>query len=170
MDTGIVAEGNRVTQQSVELKAGDGAPDFEAQDGDGRTWRLSELRGQRVVLYFYPADDTPGCTAEACDFRDTRRDFANAGYLVLGVSPQNARSHKAFSEKYGLNFPLLIDHDLAIARRYGAVRTKDGGRGDAPFRIRRSTFVIDEGGNVSQALYGVEGRGHVAGLRELLSV
>ena len=103
----------------AKLKAGDNAPDFEAQDADGKTWRLSDLRGKKVILYFYPADDTPGCTREACDFRDAQSDFTDAGYIVLGASPQGAGSHSAFASKYRLNFPLLVDEGMGLAKAYG---------------------------------------------------
>ena len=99
----------------MELSKGDRAPEFDLLDGTGKRWRLSDLRGQRVILYFYPADDTPGCTAQACDFRDSAPDLQAAGYLVLGVSPQGAESHQAFAGRYSLNFPLLIDEDHAVA-------------------------------------------------------
>jgi thioredoxin-dependent peroxiredoxin len=145
------------------LSPGDTAPDFELRDAEGATWRLAELQGKRVILYFYPADDTPGCTAEACDFRDTHDRFAAAGYTVLGVSAQGQASHRKFASKHGLNFPLLIDEGHATAAHYG-VRGPKRSEGDAP----RSTFVIDEDGKVVQALYGVKAKGHVDNLRELL--
>jgi peroxiredoxin Q/BCP len=147
------------------LSPGDTAPDFEMRDADGKTWRLADLRGKRVVLYFYPADDTPGCTTEACDFRDAYDRFATGGYVVLGVSAQGEASHRKFASKHGLNFPLLIDEGYASAARYG-VRGAQKSAGDAP----RSTFVIDEQGKVVEALYGVKAKGHVDNLRELLHV
>ena len=152
------------------LHRGDPAPGFDLEDQEGRDWRLDDLRGKRVILYFYPADDTPGCTAQACDFRDSQSDLTRAGYVVLGVSPQDAGSHQAFAHKYGLNFPLLIDADLAVARAYGAVADERGFSNDVPLDVLRSTFVIDDEGRVEEALYGVKARGHVAGLKELLEV
>ena len=151
------------------LEAGSKAPDFELQDADGRTWRLAELRGKKVILYFYPADDTPGCTAEACDFRDSHGVLQSSGYVVLGVSPQGAESHRAFSEKHSLNFPLLIDSDHAVAEAYGAWGEKKS-YGRTTVGIRRSTFVIDEDGVVEQALYDVRAKGHVDRLRETIGV
>ncbi len=152
-----------------KLQVGDKAPEFEMTDGDGKVWSLSELRGKKVILYFYPADDTPGCTAEACDFRDSQAGLHEAGYVVLGVSPQGAESHKKFSTKYSLNFPLLVDEDLRAARAYGAAG--DGGLFKGlPLRVKRCTFVIDEEGNIEQALYGVRAKGHVAQLKESLGV
>ena len=149
----------------MKLEQGDDAPDFELEDHDGNVWRLKDLRGRRVVIYFYPADDTPGCTAQACDFRDTQDVWTERGYTVLGISPQGAKSHQRFASKYGLNFPLLVDEDLAVAGAFGA--TKPGvGR----TRVNRSTFVIDEDGRIERALYGVKARGHVEALRESLGV
>lgn len=152
------------------LQPGDTAPDFELEDGDGKVWRLSALKGEKVVLYFYPADDTPGCTAQACDFRDTRQAWADAGYVVLGVSPQSAASHTRFSTKYGLNFPLLVDDDLEVAKRYGALREEPEEWAGLKLHVKRSTFVIDEDGVIEQALYGVKAKGHVDALRETLGV
>ena len=152
------------------LQEGDVAPDFELQDGDGKTWRLEELKGRKVVLYFYPADDTPGCTKEACDFRDTQSEWAGAGYVVLGVSPQNAASHTKFSEKFNLNFPLLVDDDLDVAKRYAALREEPEEWEGLKLHVKRCTFVIDENGRIEQALYGVRAKGHVEFLRETLGV
>ena len=157
------------TARTVELRRGDPAPDFRALDADGTTWSLPDLRGRRIVLYFYPADDTPGCTAEACDFRDAHGSFVSGNYVVLGVSPQGAASHQRFSAKHELNFPLLIDADLSIAQRYGAVRQKQSSNGPR-LSVKRSTFVIDEDGNIVHALYGVQGREHVGALRDLLDL
>jgi peroxiredoxin Q/BCP len=152
------------------LSRADPAPDFELRDGDGDIWRLSALKGQRVILYFYPADDTPGCTAEACDFRDSKADFQRGGYVVLGVSPQSSASHRAFTDRYGLNFPLLVDEDGTVATLYGARMERARGSRDAPLKVARSTFVIDEDGIIEHALYDVQARGHVEGLRELLAL
>ncbi len=145
----------------ANLEPGMDAPDFELEDGEGRTWRLSGLRGKKVIVYFYPADDTPGCTAQACDFRDAQPDLANRGYRVLGISPQGASSHRRFSQKYSLNFPLLIDSDYEVARAYGVAEEREEGKKP---RIVRSTFVIDEDGTLIEALYGVKARGHVESL------
>ena len=152
-----------------KLQEGDKAPEFEVADGEGKVWSLSDLAGKKVILYFYPADDTPGCTAEACDFRDSQTGLQEAGYVVLGVSPQGAQSHKKFATKYSLNFPLLVDEDLEVAKAYGAAG--DGGLFKGlPLRVKRSTFVIDEEGVIRQALYGVRAKGHVAKLKESLGV
>ncbi len=152
-----------------KLEAGMEAPEFDMRDADGNVWKLSELRGKKVILYFYPADNTPGCTAEACDFRDSHHDLEAAGYVVLGVSPQGEDSHRRFAEKHNLNFPLLIDEDLAAADAYGAARAKGVFKG-MPLSVQRATFVIDEEGRIVQALYGVRAKGHVGQLKESLGV
>ncbi len=151
------------------LAKGMEAPEFELADAQGKAWRLRDLRGDKVILYFYPADDTPGCTTQACDFRDSLDDLKSSGYQVLGVSPQGAESHRTFADKYGLNFPLLIDEDLAVARRYGVADPRGGVFKGIPLRVRRSTFVIDENGKLIEVLYGVKARGHVDRLREGLA-
>ena len=151
------------------LQQGDVAPEFALEDGDGKTWRLSEMKGQKVILYFYPADDTPGCTKESCDFRDASAELRKAGYIVLGVSPQGAESHKKFSSKYSLNFPLLVDDKLEATQAYGAFKEL-GNYKDIPIRVKRSTFVIDDVGRIELAEYGVKAAGHVDRLREKLGV
>lgn len=151
------------------LQPGDQAPAFELEDASGKVWRTEDLKGQKTIIYFYPADDTPGCTAESCDFRDSSKDLRDAGYQVLGVSPQGAASHKKFAEKYSLNFPLLIDSDLEATRAFGAHKEL-GEYKDIPIRVKRSTFVIDEDGKIEHALYGVKAKGHVQSLRETLGV
>ncbi len=151
------------------LNEGDAAPDFELRDGDGKTWSLRDLKGSRVILYFYPADDTPGCTAQACDFRDSMQPLTAAGYTVLGISPQDADSHGRFAERYSLNFPLLVDEDHKVAEAYGAWGEKKN-YGKIYEGIVRSTFVIDDNGVVEKALYNVKATGHVSRLKEQLSL
>ncbi len=149
----------------MKLSKGDPAPDFALPDAEGKEWRLSDLRGQKVIVYFYPADDTPGCTAEACDFRDSQSALTQAGYTVLGISPQGAESKQRFVAKYGLNFPLLVDENTEVAESYGTA--EDGGDYKGiPLRVKRATFVVDEEGKVAEAQYGVRAQGHVAGLKE----
>jgi peroxiredoxin Q/BCP len=152
------------------LEPGDPAPDFELEDASGNPWRLSDRRGRKVIVYFYPADDTPGCTREACDFRDALSDFANAGYEVVGISAQGRESHQSFATKYNLNFPLLVDKDLKVADAYGV--TDDSGRTfeDIPLPTRRATFVVSEDGTLDQALYNVNAQGHVESLLETLRI
>lgn len=147
----------------VVLQAGDVAPDFELSDADGKTWRLSDLRGKKVIVYFYPIDDTRGCTVQACDFRDSQAALSSAGYLVLGISPQDEDSHRRFTEKYRLNFPLLVDEGSEVGLRYGVADS----HGALP---TRSTFVIDEDGRLTSAQYGVRAKEHVQGLRAWLGV
>lgn len=151
------------------LQEGDAAPDFEMKDAAGKTWSTASLKGRKAILYFYPADDTPGCTVESCDFRDSSEDLRAAGYTVLGVSPQGAESHQRFTDKYSLNFPLLIDEDLAATRAFGAYKDL-GDYNDIPIRVQRSTFVIDEEGRIAVAEYGVKAAGHVERLRQRLGV
>jgi peroxiredoxin Q/BCP len=150
------------------LEKGTPAPDFEMQDADGKTWRLSDLRGQGVILYFYPADDTPGCTLEACGFRDSIDVWNKADYVVLGVSPQGADSKRAFTEKYALNFPLLIDEDRSVQRAYGTELKEAVTYKDIEITTKRSTFVIDENGVIDEALYGVNPQKHIEELRSRL--
>ena len=153
----------------AKLEPGDKAPAFELTDGQGKTWTLDGLKGQKVILYFYPVDDTPGCTAQACDFRDNFGELSAAGYQVLGVSPQGAESHNNFTSKYSLNFPLLVDEDHAVAEAYGAWGEQQN-YGKTYVGIIRSTFVIDEEGAVEQAKYAVKAKGHVERLKQSLSL
>jgi thioredoxin-dependent peroxiredoxin len=129
------------------IKEGDAAPDFEARDADGNTVRLSELRGQKVVLYFYPKDDTPGCTKEACSFRDSFAEFGRRGIKVLGVSTDDERSHRKFAEKYSLPFTLLADTDHAVADLFGVYGEKQF-MGRKYMGVARQTFLIGEDGRV----------------------
>ncbi|CAN5641509.1 thioredoxin-dependent thiol peroxidase [soil metagenome] len=151
----------------MTLHKGDRAPDFELRDADGETWRLSKLRRDRVIVYFYPADDTPGCTAQACDFRDAQGALQHAGYIVLGISPQGEESHRAFARKFALNFPLLVDDDYEVARSYGVNKDRSFWR-DVPLDVKRSTFVIDADGIIVEAMYGVKAKGHVSALQDAL--
>ena len=144
------------------------APDFELPNGDGDTVRLSELRGRPVVLYFYPKDDTPGCTAEACEFRDAYAEFERHGAVVLGVSPDSEASHARFKAKHGLPFSLLADTEHEVAERYG-VWVEKTMRGRTSMGIKRSTFVVDEHGNVAKAMLGVSPEGHAAAVLAALA-
>ena len=131
------------------------APDFELKSDTGRTVKLSDLRGKQVVLYFYPKDDTPGCTAQACAIRDAWGEFQRAGAVVLGVSPDGESSHSRFKEKYELPFTLLADTDHRTAEEYGVWVEKNYG-GKTYMGVERSTFVIDEQGNVAKELRRVK--------------
>jgi peroxiredoxin Q/BCP len=128
---------------------------------DGEKVALKDFRGQRVVLYFYPADDTPGCTKEACQFNDNLRAFSKAGVTVLGVSPNTADSHRRFREKYNLTFDLLVDNDKTVMAKYGAFGEKKL-YGKVVTGVIRSTFLIGPTGKIEQAWYGVRADGHAA--------
>lgn len=149
----------------MNLEPGMEAPAFELSDHCGKVWRLEDLKGTKVVLYFYPIDDTPGCTRESCDFRDHHDDFLSAGYTVLGVSPQDGGSHRAFAGKFSLPFPLLVDEEMETADAYGVRADEIELFEGRPILIRRSTFVIDEDGRIASAQYGVRSKGHVEQLR-----
>jgi len=129
------------------LNEGDAAPDFEARDAEGNTVKLSSLRGRRVVLYFYPKDDTPGCTKEACSFRDGFAEFKQRGIEVLGVSTDDEKSHRKFAEKYSLPFKLLADTDHRVADLYGVYGEKQF-MGRTYMGVARKTFLIDEEGRL----------------------
>ncbi|MGH7358283.1 MAG: thioredoxin-dependent thiol peroxidase [Candidatus Rokuibacteriota bacterium] len=135
------------------------APDFELASDGGERVRLSELRGRKVVLYFYPKDDTPGCTKQACGLRDVYGEIQARGATVLGVSPDTEASHVEFREKYGLPFPLLADPDHEVAELYG-VWVEKNAYGKKSMGIKRSTFLIDADGNVAKAMLGVSPDGH----------
>jgi thioredoxin-dependent peroxiredoxin len=143
------------------------APDFELQADDGSTVRLSDLRGRRVVLYFYPRADTPGCTTEACEFGDRTPSFEERGAVVLGVSPDPVADVRAFREKFALPFRLLADPDHQVAEAYG-VWTQKSMFGKPYMGVERSTFVIDEQGRIARAYRKVRPEGHAeAVLRDL---
>ena len=147
---------------SESLQIGDQAPEFSAEvvGYDKSPIRLSELKGKKIVLYFYPKDDTPGCTRESCDFRDRLSDLAKAGVLVLGVSRDSADSHRKFREKYGLTFPLLSDPDGSISTSYGVLKEKNM-YGRKSIGIERTTFLIDGNGTVRKIYPKVKVEGHV---------
>ncbi|HSK80769.1 MAG TPA: thioredoxin-dependent thiol peroxidase [Thermoanaerobaculia bacterium] len=141
------------------IEEGQTAPDFTLPADDGREVKLSGLRGKPVVLYFYPKDDTPGCTKEACSFRDRSGDLKATGAVVLGVSPDDVASHGEFRDKYSLNFPLLADTDHQVAERYGAWREKNM-YGKKSVGIQRSTFLIGPDGTVRKVWKKVNVDGH----------
>jgi peroxiredoxin Q/BCP len=150
------------------IEAGTPAPEFELKADDGSTVTLAGLRGHRVVLYFYPKDDTPGCTAQACGIRDQWQDFRGVDAVVLGVSPDDEASHRTFKEKYGLPFTLLADEDHAVAERYGVWGERTN-YGRTYMGIKRSTFVIDEDGTVRSAMYGVKPDTHAERVLQALA-
>ena len=141
------------------VEEGKQAPDFELASDSGERIRLSDLRGRTVVLYFYPRDDTPGCTTQACGLRDVYGEIQERGATVLGVSPDTEASHVKFRDKYGLPFPLLADPDHEVAERYG-VWVEKNMYGKKSMGIKRSTFVIDGDGNVAKAMRGVSPDDH----------
>ena len=152
------------------IEEGKKAPEFTLKTDDGGKVKLSELKGSPVVLYFYPKDDTPGCTREACAFRDGQSQFAEFGAKVLGVSPDDTASHAKFRDKFQLNFPLLCDTDHMVAEKYGAWREKNM-YGKKSMGIQRSTFLIGPDGKVAKVWKRVQVEGHdqqvLAALKEL---
>jgi peroxiredoxin Q/BCP len=141
------------------IEEGETAPDFTVSADDGGQVRLSDFRGKPVVLYFYPKDDTPGCTREACAFRDRTSELQAKGAVVLGISPDDVASHGKFRDKYSLNFPLLADIGHAVAERYGAWREKNM-YGKTSMGIQRSTFLIGGDGRVRKVWKKVNVDGH----------
>lgn len=152
----------------VKLSPGDVAPDFSLSDADGQPVTLSGLRGQRVIVYFYPAAMTPGCTKEACDFRDNLGVLAGAGLTVLGISPDKPEKLAKFRDKESLNFTLLADPDREVLRAYGAYGEKMN-YGKKTVGVIRSTFVIGTDGKIERAYYNVRATGHVERLRKDLA-
>ena len=155
--------------EQVRLEPGDPAPDFTLADDSGGRVALSGLRGRKVVLYFYPSAMTPGCTKQACGFRDSLGNFDAAGYTVLGVSPDKPEKLARFRQKEGLTFPLLSDPDKSVHTAYGAYGKKSM-YGKQVTGVIRSTFVIDADGRIEQAQYGVKATGHVERLLRELGV
>ena len=149
------------------IEEGNKAPDFTLPTHDGEKLKLSSLRGTPVVLYFYPKDDTPGCTREACGFRDAKAKFAKHRAVVLGVSPDSAASHAKFRTKYKLPFALLADEKHAVAEKYGAWREKNM-YGKKSMGIQRSTYLIDGNGKIAQVWKRVQVDGHDAQVLEAL--
>jgi peroxiredoxin Q/BCP len=147
------------------IKEGDAAPDFEARDSQGHALKLSDLRGRKVVFYFYPKDDTPGCTREACSFRDSFAEFERRGIRVLGVSTDDERSHRKFAEKYALPFTLLADTSHAVADLYGVYGEKQF-MGRKYMGVSRKTFLIDEEGRVRKVFDKVKVDEHAAEVLE----
>ncbi|GGK74580.1 putative peroxiredoxin [Planomonospora parontospora subsp. parontospora] len=153
----------------TKLEPGDAAPEFALPAADGTTVSLDAHRGRRVILYFYPAAMTPGCTKQACDFRDSLDSLAAAGFAVLGVSKDTPAKLAKFAEHDALTFPLLSDPELEVHKAYGAYGEKTM-YGRTTVGVIRSTFVIDADGKVEKALYNVKATGHVARLRRELGL
>ncbi|OGR79441.1 MAG: alkyl hydroperoxide reductase [Elusimicrobia bacterium RIFCSPLOWO2_02_FULL_39_32] len=142
-----------------ELKEGDAAPDFELKDQDGKSVKLSDFKEKKVVLYFYPKDDTPGCTKEACSFRDHVGAFNDQDAVILGVSLDKADSHKKFISKFQLNFPLLCDEEAKVSKLFGVYKKKNL-YARLFWGIERTTFVIDEQGKLKKVFRKVKVDGH----------
>jgi peroxiredoxin Q/BCP len=145
----------------AQLEEGAQAPTFTLPDQDGNRVSLDDFKGSKVLVYFYPADDTPGCTKEACQFNDNLAGFQAAGVPVIGVSPDDAASHQRFRNKYGLRFPLLTDADHAVMDAWGAWGEKTS-YGRSSVGVLRSTFLLDEDGRVERAWRNVKADGHAA--------
>jgi thioredoxin-dependent peroxiredoxin len=150
-----------------ELKAGDEAPPFSLPDQDGNTVNLADFRGRKVVLFFYPKDDTSGCTAQACDLRNNAAAFAARGAVILGVSPDDTKSHRKFADKYALPFTLLADVGHEVAETYGVWKEKSM-YGRTYWGNERTTFVIDEQGRIAKVLPKVKPAEHVDQVLESL--
>jgi thioredoxin-dependent peroxiredoxin len=158
---------NFVTE--TRLAPGDPAPDFTLFDADGRPVTLSDFRGRRTIVYFYPAAMTPGCTTQACDFRDSLSSLQAAGLTVLGISPDAPSQLAKFRERDGLTFPLLADQDRSVMTAYGAYGEKRL-YGKTVIGVIRSTFVVGPDGKLEKAMYNVKATGHVAVLRRELGI
>ena len=166
-----VEKGTRMSMATVELAVGDKAPDFLAEITDGTKVNLSEIlsSGEGVILYFYPRDSTPGCTTQACDFRDSFDRLKEGGWRVIGVSTDSAKSHQKFTEKNDLPFELIVDEEATLHESYGTWREKKM-YGKTYMGTLRSTFAIGQDGTLEWVGYGVRAKGHVDGLIEALKV
>ncbi len=149
------------------LKEGDKAPEFTLKDQNGKLHSLSEYKGKTVVLYFYPKDDTPGCTIEACKFRDSTLEFSKKNAAIIGISKDDEKSHANFAKKFGLPFVLLSDPRMEVIKAYGAAKEKSM-FGNTFLGIKRCTVIIDEKGNVKQIFWDVNPEGHAKEILALL--
>ncbi|CBT75572.1 MAG TPA: thioredoxin-dependent thiol peroxidase [Glutamicibacter sp.] len=156
-------------EKTSRLTAGDQAPDFTLQDAAGNSVAPADYRGKKTIVYFYPAASTPGCTKQACDFRDSLESLQGLGYAVVGISPDKIAKLEKFVAKEELNFPLLSDEDHSVAEAYGAWGEKKN-YGKVYEGLIRSTIVVDEEGKVALAQYNVRATGHVAKLRRDLGI
>lgn len=155
--------------EQQRLAPGDAAPEFSLPDADGKTVALADYRGRSLVVYFYPAASTPGCTKEACDFRDSLAVLDGAGFDVVGISPDKPEKLAKFRDAEGLTFPLLSDVDKSVMTAWGAFGEKKN-YGKVVQGVIRSTFVVDPDGKIDKALYNVKATGHVDRLRKDLGV
>jgi thioredoxin-dependent peroxiredoxin len=149
------------------IKIGNKAPDFSAKDQLGKTIKLSDLEGNNIIIYFYPKDDTPGCTIEACEFRDAFPLFEKSRATVIGISADDERSHKRFTDKYSLPFQLLVDADKSISKRYGVWKKKSF-MGRKYLGIERTTFIINRKGKVVHIFNKVNPKGHAKEVNEII--
>lgn len=156
-----------MTSQCMQLQVGTDAPHFELADADMHMFSLSAQRGKNVVLYFYPKDDTPGCTMEANEFSDHEEEFTRQDTIVVGISRDDCISHASFRDKYGLAVQLLADTDGRVCKKYGVLYEKEAD-GRKKLAIQRSTFVIDKQGKLRHALYGVHAHGHAQEIIKLI--
>jgi len=154
--------------QCVQLTIGIDAPHFELPDADMQTFSLTSQQGKKkIVLYFYPKDDTPGCTMEANEFSDLEEEFAKFDAIVIGISRDDCLSHASFRDKYGLSVLLLSDPDARVCKRYGVMYEKEV-EGQKKLSVKRSTFVIDQQGKLRHAMYGVQAHGHAQEILKLI--
>ena len=153
--------------QVVQLQVGTDAPQFELADADMHMFSLNAQRGKNIVLYFYPKDDTPGCTMEANEFSDHEREFDKLDTLVVGISRDDCISHASFRDKYGLSVQLLSDTDGLVCKKYGVLQEKEVD-GRKKLSVQRSTFIIDKQGMLRHALYGVHAHGHAQEIIKLI--
>lgn len=152
----------------TKLKEGMKAPDFKGTDQDGNEVRLSDFAGKKLVLYFYPKDNTPGCTAEACNLRDNHKELLEKGFAVVGISADNEKSHKGFAEKYSLPFPLIADTSKKIMNDYGVFGEKKL-YGKTFLGVQRTTFIIDEHGVIERVISKVDTKGHTQQIFKLFN-
>jgi peroxiredoxin Q/BCP len=145
----------------MALKEGDKAPEFKLKTDRDEWLALSDLRGKKVILYFYPRASTPGCTVEACEFRDSEKQFTRKGAVILGISPDTPKAQDKFKEKYALPFTLLCDTEKSVAQAYGVLKEKNM-YGKKVIGIERSTFLINEKGRIEKIFAGVKAQGHAA--------
>ena len=157
---------NKIEQAMAQLKEGSAAPVFEGIDQDGKKIKLSDYKGKKVILYFYPKDNTPGCTAEACNLRDNHKVLIKNGFTVIGVSPDSEKSHRNFSGKFSLPFSLIADESKKILNDYGVWGEKKM-YGKSYFGVIRTTFIIDEKGVIEKIITKVDTSGHTEQIMDL---